>query len=116
MIPSTFNSGEEGDFLIKVFVEKHWGDSNESDRMSFRLSSSSINSSSINSSANPSPDVTPDIRRRLKTATEARSQNLNAGIRRKKFTKSFTFSRTVDEDLRVLRSYAKDMKIEIEVP
>merc|ERR1719499_2964166 len=78
VIPSTFNSGEEGDFLIKVFVEKHWGDSDESDRMSFRLSSSSINSS-----ANPSPDVTPDLRRRLETATGARPQNLNAASRRK---------------------------------
>jgi len=29
VIPSTFNSGEEGEFLIRIFVERKWGSSND---------------------------------------------------------------------------------------
>ena len=27
VVPTTFNRGEEGDFLLRVFTEKEWGDS-----------------------------------------------------------------------------------------
>ena len=27
IVPCTFNQGEEGHFLLRVFVEKHWGSS-----------------------------------------------------------------------------------------
>ena len=32
IMPSTFNRGEEGDFFVRVFVEKNWGSSKQARR------------------------------------------------------------------------------------
>ena len=32
IVPSTFNRGEEGDFFVRVFVEKNWGSSKQTRR------------------------------------------------------------------------------------
>ena len=31
VIPTTFHSGERGEFLIRLFTEKFWGESNQAD-------------------------------------------------------------------------------------
>ena len=36
IIPTTFRMGEEGEFLIRTFVEKYWGSSDQGDKQSFR--------------------------------------------------------------------------------
>ena len=36
VIPTTFHSGERGEFLLRLFSEKYWGDSNQADKHTFR--------------------------------------------------------------------------------
>ena len=36
IIPSTYEGGKEGEFIVWVFVEKYWGSSRQSERMSFK--------------------------------------------------------------------------------
>ena len=36
VIPTTFHSGERGQFLLRLFSEKYWGDSNQADKHTFR--------------------------------------------------------------------------------
>ena len=36
IMPSTFNRGEEGDFLVRVFVEKNWGSSSQARRQTVK--------------------------------------------------------------------------------
>ena len=35
VIPTTFHSGERGEFLIRLFTEKYWGESNQADRHTY---------------------------------------------------------------------------------
>ena len=35
VIPTTFARGEEGEFLLRLFTEKYWGDSNQADRHTY---------------------------------------------------------------------------------
>ena len=32
VIPTTFNRGETGQFLVRLFIEKHWGASRQADK------------------------------------------------------------------------------------
>ena len=36
VIPTTFNRGERGQFLVRLFTEKHWGDSRQADKHTYR--------------------------------------------------------------------------------
>ena len=36
VIPTTFNSGEMGQFLVRLFTERYWGDSNHADIHTYR--------------------------------------------------------------------------------
>jgi hypothetical protein len=36
IMPSTFNRGEEGDFFVRVFVEKNWGSSKQARRQTVK--------------------------------------------------------------------------------
>ena len=36
VIPTTFNRGEEGQFLVRLFTEKHWGASRQADKHTYR--------------------------------------------------------------------------------
>ena len=98
-IPSTFNVGEIGEFLIRVFVEKKWGSSEQSPRMSFRPLSSRVESVYMNrgpsrnaqrlqsqispiSSPKISPKLTPKVpkkcRMRSSSATQLKYASPNA--------------------------------------
>ena len=35
VIPTTFHTGEKGEFLVRLFTEKYWGDSNQADRHTY---------------------------------------------------------------------------------
>merc|ERR1712179_374440 len=35
-VPTTFSRGEEGEFLVRTFVEKYWGSSHQGDKQSFK--------------------------------------------------------------------------------
>ena len=119
VVPSTINSGEEGDFLIRVFVEKNWGLSEQSDRKSFRLSCRSIDSiQDIHSSSqgslfqfnsnreswNPSPNITPhtstpaspELRQRSTSMSDVPTMNVK--LRKRRTIKSLTFSQSVDQE------------------
>ena len=124
VIPSTFNSGEEGEFLIKVFVEKSWGSSDQSDRMAFRLSSMSLNTAhgSVDPSPAPSPTVSPKTsplpspRVRPRCATAA-GPNLHVPsdtqiptMQRRRQIKSLNFSQSFDEEWEVLNRVLDFMK------
>ena len=36
VIPTTFHSGEKGEFQVRLFTEKFWGDSNQAERHTYR--------------------------------------------------------------------------------
>ena len=36
VIPTTFRRGEEGQFLVRLFTERHWGDSDQAAKHTFR--------------------------------------------------------------------------------
>ena len=36
VIPTTFSSGDEGEFLLRTFVEKYWGNSKQGAKQSFK--------------------------------------------------------------------------------
>ena len=36
VIPTTFSSGDEGEFLLRTFVEKYWGNSKHGTKQSFK--------------------------------------------------------------------------------
>ena len=127
VIPSTFNSGEVGEFLIKVFVEKSWGNSDQSQRMSFRLSSKSLNSTR---SSNPSPDPSPKIsppdsptpRQRSKTDAGPLQLQVPADTQkmpnpRRRLVKSLNFSQSVDQDWEVFQRVVEHMKLkQLKIP
>ena len=35
VIPTTFHTGEKGEFLVRLFTEKYWGNSNQADRHTY---------------------------------------------------------------------------------
>jgi hypothetical protein len=127
VIPSTFNSGEVGEFLIKVFVEKSWGSSDQSKRMSFRLSSKSLNTPR---SASPSPVHSPKISPlhsptpRQRCQTDAGPLQLQVPTDTQKMTnprrrlvKSLNFSQSVDQDWEVFQRVVEHMKLKrLEIP
>ena len=124
VIPSTFNSGEEGEFLIKVFVERSWGSSDQSDPMHFRLSSMSLNTAhgSVDPSPAPSPTISPKTsplpspRLRQRCATAA-GPNLHVpsdtqipAMPRRRQIKSLNFSQSFDEEWEVFNRVLDFMK------
>ena len=138
VIPSTFNSGEEGDFLIKVFVEKNWGLSDQSDRMSFRLSCRSVNSiqdilsssqgSLFQLNSNPeslnlspyitppmSPPASPELRQRSTTLGNTLDvPNMNVKPR-KRLIKSLTFSQSIDQDCEIFKRVVDRVRERLEI-
>ena len=126
VIPSTFNSGEVGEFLIKVFVEKSWGSSDQSQRMSFRLSSKSLNSTrSSNPSPVPSPERSPlpsPPRQRCQTDAGPFQLHVPTDTQRmphprRRLVKSLNFSQSVDQDWEVFQRVVEHMKLkQLEIP
>ena len=131
VIPSTYNSGEVGEFLIRVFVEKSWGSSDKSERMSFRLSSR-VRSLLIHKGSKHSPGISPKISPRPSPKSHPKSSsstpmkyvslnaqhllvdlpsdNQNMANIRKRLTKSLNFCQSIDEEWEVLQRVVKIMK------
>ena len=42
VIPTTFNKGEQGRFLVRVFTERHWGATRQADRHEHSESRNSV--------------------------------------------------------------------------
>ena len=99
VIPSTFNSGEEGKFLIKVYVEKCWGSSKQSKVESFSL--------------DYAPPSAPSQSHRIKKNTigpKILCRKIASNVRekitsvRRKLRKSVDFVETSEEEMEIIRT------------
>ena len=103
VIPSTFNSGEEGKFLIKVYVEKCWGSSKQSKVESFSLD---------HAPPGPSPSVPSQSYRRKKITIgqRVRCHKIASTVKekmtsfRRKLRKSINFVATSEEEIEIIRT------------
>ena len=98
VIPSTFNSGEEAKFLIKVYVEKCWGSSKQSKVESFSL------------------DFVPSVpsqsyrREKITIGQKVRCHKIASTVKekmtsfRRKLRKSINFVATSEEEIEIIRT------------
>ena len=101
VIPSTFNSGEEGKFLIKVYIEKFWGSSKQSEVESFSLDYAT---------AGTSPTVhSQSYRRKITVGKKILSRKISSVIKekitsvRRRLKKSLNFMETLEEEMEIMK-------------
>ena len=98
VIPSTFNSGEEGKFLIKVYVEKYWGSSKQSKVESFSLDFAP----SVPSQSYRRKKIT--IGQKIQCRKIASTVKAKITSVRRKLRKSLHFVETSEEEMDIIRT------------
>ena len=103
VIPSTFNSGEEAKFLIKVYVEKCWGSSKQSKVESFSLDTldSAPSDPSVTSQSSRRKKITVGMKIPCRKITSAVKEKVTSF--RRKLKKSHNFVETSEEEMDTIK-------------